>query len=497
MFDKIKLLASDTAIYGVSTILGRFLTFLLVPFYTNVLSPGEYGVVSYVFSLIAFLNVVYGFGMESAYFRYSSSLEIGGKEQNFTTPFLSLFCSSIFFSVLLVIFSTPIAQTISIPSQHISIIHYASWIIFFDTLAIIPFASLRMERKAKSFATIKFLNVAITVSLNVLLLVKYHYGIEGIFISNLVASILTFLFLLPTIIKNFTKTISFSLYQALLKFGLPYVPAGIATMMVQVVDRPILRALTDDATVGIYQANYRLGIVMMLVVSVFDYAWRPFFLSHAKDELAKELFARILTYFFLFMTLIFLVVSFFIGDIVQIQFFGHYLIHPNYWNGLSIVPIVLIAYLCLGISGNIVAGIYIEKKTQWLPPITFLGAGVNVGANVLLIPLYGITGAAWATFFSYFVMVSVLSFIVQKFYPIQYENARILKITIAGFISFILYLLFANASFQIVLKLTLLLFFFIVLYGLKFFEQSELQKTKSIFQSFQKHSAKNDFTTVE
>jgi O-antigen/teichoic acid export membrane protein len=488
MFDKIKLLASDTAIYGVSTILGRFLTFLLVPFYTNVLSPGEYGIVAYVFSLIAFLNVVYGYGMESAYFRYTSSLEIGGKEQNFTTPFLSLFFSSIFFSLIIIVFATPVAQAVSIPSQHISIIKYASWIIFFDTLAIIPFASLRMERKAKVFATIKFLNIAITVVLNVLLLVTYRYGIEGIFISNLVASILTLLLLLPTIFKNFTKEISLPLYRALLKFGLPYVPAGIATMMVQVVDRPILRALTDDATVGIYQANYRLGIVMMLVVSVFDYAWRPFFLSHAKEKNAKELFARVLTYFFLFMTLIFLVVSFFIGDVVRIQVFGHYLIHPNYWQGLSIVPIVLVAYMCLGISGNMVAGIYIEKKTPWLPSITFLGAGINVGANFILIPLYGITGAAWATFFSYFIMVLALYVIVQKFYPVQYEFVRMLKITIAGTASFVLHFLLVNASFDIALKFSLLLIFVVLLYGLKFFEQSELQKMKIVFQFLQKNS---------
>jgi O-antigen/teichoic acid export membrane protein len=345
-----------------------------------------------------------------------------------------------------------------------------------------------MERKTKTFVTIKFLNIAITVLFNILLLVTYRYGIEGIFISNLVASILTLLLLLPTIFKNFTKEISLPLYRALLKFGLPYVPAGIATMMVQVVDRPILRALTDDATVGIYQANYRLGIVMMLVVSVFDYAWRPFFLSHAKEKNAKELFARVLTYFFLFMTLIFLVVSFFIGDVVRIQVFGHYLIHPNYWQGLSIVPIVLVAYMCLGISGNIVAGIYIEKKTQWLPSITFLGAGINVGANFILIPLYGITGAAWATFFSYFIMVLALYVIVQKFYPVQYEFVRMLKITIAGTASFVLHFLLVNASFDIALKFSLLLIFIVLLYGLKFFEQSELQKMKIVFQFLQKNS---------
>jgi len=432
MFDKIKLLASDTIIYGVSTILGRFLTFLLVPFYTNVLSPSEFGIVSYVFSLLAFLNVVFGYGMESAYFRYSSSLEIGEKKQNFSTPFTSLFLSSILFAILIIVFSEPLSKLAAIPNEHKNIVQYSAWILCFDALALIPFASLRMERKSKTFATIKFFNIAITVLLNIVLLLKFHFGIEGIFMSNLVASILTFVFLLLTIIKNFSPRFSSQLYKALLKFGLPYVPAGIATMMVQVIDRPILRSLTNDATVGIYQANYRLGILMMMLVSIFDYAWRPFFLSHAKEENAKELFARILTYFFLVMMVVFLVVSLFVDEIITFKFFGHSLIHQNYWSGLSIVPIVLAAYMCLGISTNMSAGIYIEKKTKWLPPITFLGAGINVLVNFLLIPAYGITGAAWATFCSYFLMALALYFIVQKIYPVEYEWKRILKIAIAG-----------------------------------------------------------------
>ena len=324
MFDKIKRLGIETGIYGTSTILGRFLNFLLVPFYTNVLLPQEYGIVTYVYALIAFMNVVYSYGMESAYFKYSSTKEIGTREQNFSTPFIALFFTSSIFTSLIIAAARPIGNAIGLDSSHHYIIDYAGWILFFDTLAIVPFAFLRMERKAKTFAALKFANITINVISNLILLLVFKTGIEGIFMSGLLASSLTLFMLVPLIMRQFTSDFSTDLSRALLKFGLPYVPAGLAAIMVQVVDRPILRMLTDDATVGIYQANYRLGIFMMLVVSMVDYAWRPFFLTHAKDPDAKQMFARILTYFILFMSVIFIVLTFFIPDLVQIKIFGRY-----------------------------------------------------------------------------------------------------------------------------------------------------------------------------
>ncbi|MBS4028512.1 MAG: oligosaccharide flippase family protein [Ignavibacteriales bacterium] len=483
MFDKIKLLASDTAVYGVSTILGRFLNFLLVPFYTNVLLPGEYGIVTYLFSLLAFCNVLYSYGMESAYMRFVSSLEMGDKKQNFSTPFVSILLTSLFLSLLVSFFAAPLAEIVSLPVQNRSLIYYAAWILCFDALTIIPFAALRMERSAKQFATLKFLNIFTTVLLNVIFLTQLQMGIEGIFLSQLIASILTFVLLLPTIIRNFSFDFSSSLYRALLKFGLPYIPAGISTMMVQVVDRPILRAMTNDSTVGIYQANYRLGILMMLVVSVFDTAWKPFFLSYAKEANAKELFSRILTYFILLMTVIFLFVTFFVGDVVKISVFGFSLIHEKYWEGLSIVPVVLFGYMWLGISNNIVAGIYIEKKTSLLPPITFLGAAVNVVGNIFLIPSLGIIGAAWATFLSYFLMTALLYFKVQKIYPIEYEYLRVGKIATAGIIVFVLSIFFFQETGSVVWKIFLLFAFFFGMFGMKVFTYNEISRLRSIIKS--------------
>lgn len=481
MLDKIKRLGKDTAIYGSSTILGRLLNFLLIPFYTNVLMPEEYGITAYVYSLIAFLNVIYNYGMESAYFKYSSTLEIGNKTQNFSTPFISVTISSVLFSSIIIFFSSSISELIHLQVDYSRVIFYSALILCFDAIAIIPFAYLRQENKAKHFAVIKFLNILINVLLNIILLVKYRMGVEGIFISGLVSSFLTLVFLLPTIIKNIKFNFSSTLYKALLVFGLPSLPAGFAAMMLQVIDRPILRALTNDSSVGIYQANYRLGIFMMLVVSMFDYAWKPFFFSTAKEANAKKIFARATTYFYLLMAVVFLVISLLIEDIVKIQFYNRYIIHPNYWAGLNIVPIVLAAYLFNGLALTFSAGIYIEKKTFFLPITTSISAVTNVILNIILIPKMGIMGAAIATLLSYFIMAVSTYYISQNIYRVQYEFTRIFIITSALISCFLLFYVLSGIVTAYLLKFITILLFFILIYFFKFFNVGEIRAIKKLF----------------
>ncbi len=475
MFDKIKRLGTDTAIYGVSTIVGRFLTYILTPIYANVLSSADVGIVATVFSYIAFLNVLFGYGMESAFLKYRSALEVGNEKQNFTVPFLSLTISSLVFAALMVWQRSSLAHLAGDPATYAPLVFYAAAIVCLDTISIIPFASLRLARKAKRFASIRIASIVVNVVCNVLFLIVYRMGIEGIFYSNIISSALTLVLLLPTILSNLTSKWNGKLYESLLRFGLPYIPAGIATMMIQVIDRPILLALTDKSTVGIYQANYRLGIFMMLVVSMFDFAWRPFFFTHAKDPDAKQLFARVLTYFVLLMSGVFLVLSFFLENIVRLPvFWGHSLLPPEYWPGMTIVPVVLLGYMFLGVSNNFVAGIYIEKKTSHLSINTFIGAAINVVANFMLIPVLGIMGAALATLFSYAAMAIALFVVVQRFYPVKYEFNRVAKIVVAGGAVFCLYYFVRPESFEIVWKMGLLLLFGLLMYWMKFFEQSEL-----------------------
>jgi O-antigen/teichoic acid export membrane protein len=487
MFQQIKRLGSETAIYGISTILGRFINFLLVPFYTNVLAPGDYGIVAYLYSLIAFVNVFYSYGMESAYFKYSSTLEIGTAKQNFSTPFISLFGTSVLFSIILAFLASPIARMINIPIDYESILLYTVGILAFDAIAIIPFAALRMEHKAKHFAAIKFLNIVINVGMNLVLLLVFKMGVMGVFISGLAASMLTVVMLLPTTFRYLTKEFNLPLWKALLKFGLPYIPSGLAAMAIQVIDRPILRALTDDATVGIYQANYRLGIFMMLIVSMYDYAWRPFYFSTAKEVNAKEIFARVLTYLILFMSAIFLVLTFFIGDIAKISIFGRHVIGQSYWGGLNIVPIVLLGYLFLGISTNLSAGIFIEKKTKYSPLVTGVGAVVNVVANFLLIPPFGMLGAAWATFIAYFIMTVTMYIVVQRIYPVSYEFNRLLKVAGSAAVVIALYYfvpvekLYNSATLVFSWKIFLIVLFLLLMYMMKFFKAGEISAIKRLW----------------
>jgi len=427
MLEKLKSLSKQTLIYGTSTIVGRFLNFILVPFYTNVFPPSEYGIVAVIFAYIAFLNIIYSFGFEAGYFRFASSGELGTEKQNFSHPYFTIFANSAFLSALILLFSPQLAEYAGLTSN--SIIIYAAFILFFDALVLVPFAYLRLKNKAKVFAAIKLVNICVNVALNLILILVFKFGLEAVFISNLVASLVTFLILLPVVVKNLSASYHGTLLKELWKFSLPYLPAALAAMVIQVVNILILSYLTDVKTVGIYNANYKLGIFMMLVVSMFEYAWRPFFLNNAKEPGAKELFAKVLTIFTGGASVVFVILTFTIKDLITIPLpYKGYLIGAKYWEGVIIVPLVLLAYMFLGIYTNLIAGIYIEKKTKYLPLITGLGAVLNVVTCFLLIPDWGIVGSAIATLVSYVAMAVYMYIVVQKFYPVKYETGKILTL---------------------------------------------------------------------
>src|SRR5690606_11805158 len=185
----------------------------------------------------------------------------------------------------------------SIPSEYTYLINYTAAILFLDAVAVIPFIKLRLERRPKRFALYKTLNIIINVILNLYLILKLNWGIEAVFVSNLAASAFSLLLLLPMIIKSLQFSFHKELFGRLMKFGLPYFPAGLGVMLIQVIDRPIMESLTDFETVGVYQANRKLSIFMMLFVNMFQYAWQPFFMQESKQENAKQMFSKVLTYF--------------------------------------------------------------------------------------------------------------------------------------------------------------------------------------------------------
>jgi O-antigen/teichoic acid export membrane protein len=219
--------------------------------------------------------------------------------------------------------------------------------------------------------------------------------------------------------------------------------------MIQGIDRPILTQLTNIETSGIYSANYKLGIFMMLFVSMFQYAWQPFFFQNAQEKNIKLVFSKILTYFTIAGSLILIFLSLFIDDIVKFHILGRTIIGPAFWSGLIIVPIILFGYLFNGIYYILSAGMFIEEKSSYVPIITGLGAAINVGVNFLLIPVWGIIGAALATFASYFVMAVMVYKITQRFYEINYEKVKVIKtlsfVLIAGSVYY--YLMFVHHLF--------------------------------------------------
>lgn len=443
MLEKIKSLSKQTLIYGTSTIIGRFLNFILVPFYTNVFPPSEYGVVTLVFAYVAMLNIFFSLGFESGYFKFASTLEVGDEKENFSLPFLTILLNSVLFSALIYIFSGNVASLIDLKSGNEVFVDYAAFILFFDAISMVPFAYLRLHNKPKIFSAIKIINIVTNVALNFILVLVFKMGLVAVFISNLAASALTFALLTPIIFKNIKFVFNKKLFDELWRFSLPYVPAGLASIMVQVINRPIMQILTDEATVGIFRANFSLGIFMMLIVAMFEYAWRPFFLNNAREPDAKQIFSKVMTVFVGFASVILIVLTFLIDDLIKIPLphRGH-IIGVKYWGGVYIVPLILFSYLLYGIYINLMAGIYIEKKTKYLPYITGLGAIINIAGNFLLIPPFGMHGAAAATLLSYLAMTLYIYYISQKFYPVKYEINKVILLNFVNIIALAVFYLF-------------------------------------------------------
>lgn len=467
MFDKIKALSKETLIYGTNTIIGRFLNFLFVPLYTNIFAPGEFGIIANIYAYIAILNVFFTIGLESGYFRFASTLEEGNNKENFTHPFLGIFINSLVLSGILFIFAGNLNTLFLVDESRIHLIRYTAVILFFDAISIVPFAYLRLQHKAVLFVSLKILNIVINVSLNFILILVLKWGIESVLISNIIASVVTFLTVCPIIYRNISVSFNKNLARELLKFSLPYIPAGISSNLVQVINRPMLFAITGDAnSVGIFQANYKLGIFMMLFVSMFEFAWRPFFMQNFKLPEAKKLFSKIMTIFVIAGSFIFIILTLFIEDIVKIPLLGRgTLVGKAYWSGLVIVPVILFAYLLYGMYINLMAGIYIKKKTKYLPFITGGAALTNIVINLLLIPSLGIFGAAVSSLLSYLAMLIGIFLVSQKYYPIQYEYSRIITVfVIIGVIFFSNIYFFSD---YILMKIFLLVAFIILIFVFK------------------------------
>jgi O-antigen/teichoic acid export membrane protein len=482
MIEKLKELGKDTAIYGISTIVGRFLNFLLVPFYTHFITRGDMGIYTNIYAYIAFLNIFYIYGMDAAFMKYSSLAGPEEKKKVFSTAYVFVGLSTLVLSATLLLLRLPFAGLMAVPGRYGRLVFYVILILLCDTLALVPFANLRLERRAGKFAVLKLANILTNLGLNLLFFLKLRLGIEAIFAANLAASALTLVLLAPDIRRRLQLKIHGAELKKMLRFGLPYLPASLAATMVQVIDRPVVLALTDADTLGLYQTGHKLGFIMMLAVSMFQFAWQPFFLLNAREKNAREIFAKVMTLFVLAASLLWVVVSLFIDDVARLNIgAGRSIIERHFLPGLVVVPIILLAYLFNGIYVNLQVGLYIEEKTKYFPLITGAGALVNVATNLLLIPRLGIIGAALAVLASYMVMAAGVFFIGQRFYRINYEYGKLLKIlgTIAA-LTVVYYHGYYRGGLSLAGKGVLLLAFAAALLVLRVVEKKEIARLVKI-----------------
>ncbi len=478
MLSSIKRLTKHSAVYGVGHIISRAVNFLLLPLHTNLLSPADFGVSNLVFSVLAIMTIIYTFGLDAAFLRYFILSDDPKKRKDvFSTAFWSVLVFAIFFTGLMFANAGLISRLVISEGDYTTLFQITSLILFFDALAFLPLLFLRAEERSRQYVLLKFINVLVNVGMNVFLLVYLHQGVRGIFRANLIASAVSFLLVLPILFRQIALSFEWIDFKELFKFGLPYVPATLAVVVLDLSNRFILEKMAGLEVTGIFSAGYKLGIFMSLIVAAFRFAWPPFFLSTSKQENAKEIFAKVLTYFVFATAIVFLLISFFVNDLVRLKILGE-----EYWQATGIVPIVLLAYLLYGVYVNFMVGIYVEKKTRYLPIITGVGAAVNVIANIVLIRMFGMMGAAYATLLGYAVMAGLLYIFAQRFYAIHYEFGRILKLALVVAVIFSAGY-YLRGSWMILIKSLLLLGFPVMLYFTGFFERRELEALKRMVAS--------------
>ncbi|WP_161889171.1 lipopolysaccharide biosynthesis protein [Pontibacter russatus] len=447
-----KKLVGQTAAYGLSSIVGRALNYLLVPIYTAVLATEEFGVMSYLYAGVGFFNILYTYGMETAFFRFAN--KTGADRNKLYNQVLSLIiCSSLLFTTVLILASGAIASYIGFPEQR----EYVVWlavILAVDAIVAIPFARLRLLNKALKFATVKLANILLTVGANMFFLVlcraiyngdylqelqplvAYIYdpafGIGYIFLINLVANAL----IIPMLWKEFASfrfELNMELLRPMLVYAYPLLFMGLAGAVNELLDRILLQewlpagfypGKSNFDAIGIYSACYKLAIFMTLAIQAFRYAAEPFFFSQAEEKDSAHSFALIMKWFVIVCAFIFLFISANLEDFAFLFLRGE-----DYREGIMVVPVLLLANLFLGVYYNLSVWFKLTDKTKFGTYISFGGAAITIIFNLLLIPVLGYMGSAIATLVCYFSMALVSYLLGNRHYPIPYPVK-----TIVGYI---------------------------------------------------------------
>jgi len=432
----IKKLAGETALYGLSSIVGRFLNYLLVPLYTRTLIPAEYGVSNELSAYAGFLMVIFSYRMESAFFRFGTPLE--DRERSYSTAVWSLLGSTTVIVAVLLAFSQPLADFLNY-SAHPEYIRWFALILAFDCLAELPFARLRLEQRPRRFVFIKLFWIVTNIGLNLFWLLfcpwaakngwtwvysvwSPQLGVAYIFLANLAASALTLLLLLPQL-RAIRWPLDGALWVKMMRYAAPLIIVTFAGIINEMLDRAILTRLLpgtleeNRAQLGIYAANYKLAMLITLFTQAYRYAAEPFFFRHAADKNALNIQASATKWFTIAATVGMLGILLFL-DVVK-GFVG-----KNFQGGLHVVPILLVANLLLGLYYNFSVWYRLKDRTMLGAWISMGGALITVLLNLWWVPTIGYVGAAWATLVCYAFMCAATWYTGRKHHPVPYELGR-------------------------------------------------------------------------
>lgn len=489
MANPLKQLAGETAIYGLSTILARVINFALVPLYTRVLTQSDFGVMSEFMAYIAMLQVVLTLGLETGCFRYASK-EGADPGKVFSNAFVTVFGICALFFACLAFFSGDIATAMGYRGFS-KLIVYCGLILLIDCTTAILFAKLRHEHKALKFAVIKTLKILTEVCVNLLLflvMAKRFEANPSHWLTNFVsatpnftypifailASCLVCLVLISPELLKLTFRLDPKLIRRLLVYSLPLMVAGLPGIMNDVLDRVLMRFMNADpvnwrADLGVYQAAVKLAVIMQLFVQMFRYAAEPFFFQRERDKGSKKIYADVLNYFTAFCMFGFVVIMLFMDEIGL-------LLGKDFRVGLSITPIMLMAYVITGILFNVNIWYKLSEKTGYAVWITLAGLAVTIVVNMVFMPRYSYHAAAWGHIASYLTMLVLTATLGRKHYPIPYNWGVVLLLVAAGLGVWGLSMLMPEMSFWPKLFLHLA---FVVLYIAVAFFIFTLHKKKS------------------
>jgi O-antigen/teichoic acid export membrane protein len=477
---EMKRLAKETAIYGVSSILGRFLNWCLVPFYTYVLkSSGEYGVVGELYAWTAILLVLLTYGMETGFFRFANKEDKDAK-QIYSTTLTCLGFTSLLFILLCTIFLPNISNAMGY-QKHPDFLWMMALTVAIDAFSCIPFAWLRYKKRPIMFAVLKLLMIFFNIFFNIFFLwicpkinvskpeliswfYNPDYGVGYVFLANVISSVIGIIALMPFFIAvkwNYSK----SILKEMLKYSLPLLILGVVGIMDQSIDKIMFPHLFNNVEeartqLGIYIACFKIGIVMMMFTQAFRYAYEPFVFSKQRSTDNKKAYVEAMNYYVICSVFVFLGVMYFL-DVLQ------YLLKSDYREGLIVVPIILICYIFQGIYFNLSFWYKLTDKTKWGAYISFIGLFITIAGNLLFVPKFGYIAAAWVSFFSFMIMMIVSWALGQKFYPIPYNLRLFTRYLFIGVIFYIAGMYIPIHSLYLRLGYRTILLLFFVLYVLK------------------------------